>query len=650
MKKLKRLLAVLLCAFMSISVVACGGGSGAGTGDGTGDGGSGTGGGGGTGGSGDKTVINIQGYEAGVNLDWLRGLAKDFETLYATHSFEAGKTGVEFKFDARTYTDSSSMLQSNIHLYVHSGAQGADTGRTLAEKQRAISIDDIVSVQDEIRYDKDNQPYYISIREKVMPNYYNSTLCSADASSNQNISDWYRTKYGLSSNFKFNTCYAMPSYGLQSGLSYDAYNFNFYGFYLADPTWAAANPSKVFTHNSKFGSATFIKGSGTGNLLAGAVKACGNDGVFGTWDDGQPTSMEEFFILCDYMKGKSVSPLTAYGASIGQRNRIQAAFEMALAGADAYQARFNYSSSGEEVEVVVDGAEGTAFSAENAFTGIDYIKKANTRKVAITPENGYLAYRTAARYYSIALVQIAYEEKWYSAMSDEPTNSHLDAEEQFVLNGMNGRPACGMLIEQNYWYNEAKKAGSMTKFSSEAFYDRDGTTEPDIKWMSLPTKLYGTVSEGEGTPFNGVTTGGAPICLNARYKDDANIVALLKAFMKFIHSDEALSYYTGSQGVYRGAMDYSVQPADMSNLSSFQKSYIEAYASREKTIEPVSYEGLMPANTDQVNLGGGDKHFTVYQDGAGNPSTNAKNLFLSSQVSSTVWANNASVWQKLLQN
>ena len=88
----------------------------------------------------------------------------------------------------------------------------------------------------------------------------------------------------------------------------------------------------------------------------------------------------------------------------------------------------------------------------------------------------------------------------------------------------------------------------------------------------------------------------------------------------------------------------------MSNLSSFQKSYIEAYASREKTIEPVSYEGLMPANTDQVNLGGGDKHFTVYQDGAGNPSTNAKNLFLSSQVSSTVWANNASIWQKLLQN
>ncbi len=597
------------------------------------------------------TIINIQGYEAGINLDWLRELAAEFEALYSDYSFEPGKTGIKFEIEGVRSTDTSSMLQSNIHMYVTSGSNGADSGRTMSAKQLVVSIDDIVSEQFETREDENGEEYLVSIREKVMPNYYNETLCSPDLSSNQTISPYYKAKYGLSDNFKFNTCYAMPSYGIENGgLSYDAYNFACYGLYLADPTWAAANPNKVFEYTSKFGTATFVKGSGTGNVLDGAKLYCGNDGICGTWDDGLPTTLQDFFILCDYMKNEhGIAPLTAYGASIGQRNRIVTAFNNALSGSAAIQAAYTYDSDGEEVEIL---NETSAFSADLLFgSATPNHFRANTSKVVITPENGYLARRTAGRYYALVAMQVAYDNDWYSAGSKNPLDSHLNAEERFVLNGLDAREPCGMLLEGNYWYNEAKKAGVINKFADQAFFDKPGMTEPDIRWMQMPTAVFQSeaVTEGNGRPHNGVCTGGAPIVLNAKYKDDANIVNALKMFMQYIHTDDALSLYTGSQGVYRAGMDYEIKDADYENLSSFQRSWVESYAKRERAIEPVSYEGITDSNSGQVNLGNGYEYYTIYQGGSGVEATNARNLFIRSTMSYNDWMACESYWQKLLQ-
>ncbi len=642
MKKLKRLLALMLCSLMSLTLVACGDGSDSGDGPSEGP----------SSGNSNITEIQIQGYEAGVNLDWLRELAAEFEALYSDYSFEPGKTGIKFEIEDVRSTDTSSMLQSNIHMYVTSGSNGADSGRTMSGKQFVVSIDDIVSEQFETREDENGEEYLVSIREKCMPNYYNENMCSPDLSSNQTMDPYYKAKYGLSDNFKFNTCYAMPSYGLENaGLSYDAYNFACYGLYLADPTWAAQNPNLVTTYTSKFGTATFVKGSGDGNVLDGAKLYCGNDGEYDTWDDGLPTTLQDFFILCDYMKNAhDIAPLTAYGSSIGQRNRIVSTFNNALSGSAAIQATYTYDSDGEEVEIV---KETGAFSADLLFgNATPYHYKANTEKVVITPQNGYLARRTAGRYYAICATQIVYDNDWYSAGSKNPLDSNLNAEERFVLNGINGRELCGMLIEGNYWYNESKKAGAMVKFAEEAPWDRPNMTEPDIRWMQMPTAVYqeDAVVAGAGRTHAGIAAGSAPIVINAKYKDDANIVNALKMFMQYIHTDDALSLYTGSQGVYRGGMDYEVKQADYNRLSSFQQSYIDSYALRDRTIEPVSYEGITDSNAGQVNLGDGYEYYTVYQGGSSVETTNAKNLFIKSTMSYNDWMACESYWQKLLQD
>ncbi|MBR2871201.1 MAG: hypothetical protein IKB98_07500, partial [Clostridia bacterium] len=685
----KRLLAILLCALMAISVVACGGGS-DNDGDNTGNGGTNQdtpanpddGGntpsnpddGGNTpsnpddggnnnpgGGSGDvgtdpdtpvdpddnvdpnaePVEIYIQGYEAGVNLNWIRTLSDEFAQINANRSFVPGTRGVKFKIEGVSSTDSSSMQNANIHFYVMHGNFGADTARNLAAQEKVVSIDDVVSVQDDIRYDENEEPYLVSIREKVLPRFYNESLCYGGESSDQNIEAWYKEKYNLPDTFKWGTCYGLPSYGITTGLSFDAYNFNYYGLFLADPAWVAANPdgegTLYNTYTCKFGTAVFVNGSGEGNLLEGAVKACGNDGLYNTWDDGQPTSMVELFILCDYMKNvHQIAPLSSYGKSHSKRQEMVNNLWSSLGGFDAAQSMFTYTSNGNAVKVV------TGFENTSAFDGVSYISKPVTEEVVITPENGYLAYQTEARYYGISWLQIAYEEGWYSTISGDSNISHLDCEDKFILNGLNGNPLLGMLIEGNYWYNEARKNGSEDRFRNAARYDRPGVTEPDIQWMALPTKVTGTVTpneDGIANPVNleqGTYGSAAPIVINAKYKNDANIIKLLKEFMAYLHTDDALSFYSGDQGVYRKSMDYGVKPEDRQRLSAFQKSFMDAYETRCATLEPVQYSGLFPGKS--ITYADGQTYYASYQNGAHAASTNAKKLFQDQWISADLWA------------
>lgn len=657
MKKLKKLLALSLCGLMAFSLVGCGdGGTTGGGSDGT------------------KTVINIQGYEAGVNLDWLRALCKEYEAVLGDESFEAGKSGVEFKIEPVTSTDTTAMGNSTIHMYVTHGGAGGYSGYSLAMDGLTVNIDDVVTEDIDDRYynmpdgtlreyaegEEKDGVMDTSIRDKVNKDYFNQSLCSREASS---VGTGYYQ------------CYAMPSYGIKTGLSYDAWNFRNYGLYIVDTEWAiqqindgAKIASKIELYEGKstkskasFGARYFIKG-GDGLKIDKDIKlSCGNDGVYGTYDDGLPTSMEEFFILCSRMKSKGMAPLTSYGSSHPKRREMITNLWASLGGYDAWQSHYTYETNGALVEVF------DSWSTENAFKGISYVKKANTKMVPITKATGYLANDAVARYYAIAFTQIAYEEGWYSLVSSDKNKNHLQTEEAFVLNGMNvggENELAGMLIEGDYWYNESKKNGAMKLFRQAASLGKDGLTEPDILWMSLPTVLTGSVT-GVGTASDtayttndkGVITGitlnnrttdlpiegvyadgtksgynelvqtngaGAPIVINARYQNNAKIMEICKGLMQYIHTDKALSFYTGNQGVYRAAMDYKVEDGDIANLSKFQKSSLDMQALCQRVTAPVTYKTYNGKILEHLKS---NEHLTKYEDCANNDTYNCRKLF-----------------------
>ena len=80
--------------------------------------------------------------------------------------------------------------------------------------------------------------------------------------------------------------YALPHYSVYQGLMYNIDLFEKKGLYFAKET----------------------DNGNDGFVVKGEEKSCGPDGVYGTSDDGLPSSYEEFFKLCDYMVQRGVTP------------------------------------------------------------------------------------------------------------------------------------------------------------------------------------------------------------------------------------------------------------------------------------------------------------------------------------------------------
>lgn len=598
MRKIKKFLALGLCGLLAFSAVGCGGGEQNG---------------GGTTGGGEKAVINIEGYEAGVNLNWLRDMAAEFANLNADRITD-GKKGVEFDIvPISGLTSTNTMPSSNVHLYVHSGGSGdqAASGKSLANLGYTLNIDDIVTEKIDTRIDEEGNAVQYSIRDKFDKQYYNQMYCGEAPSA---VGNGYKQ------------CYGLPSYSVKYGLTLDAWNFKMYGLYLVDEEWAEAN--KVQYRNSiekwetEFGSRWFIKQQSDGMSLPTGVKlSCGNDGVYGTWDDGQPTSIEELCILCSRSKYKGVAPFTTYDWD--QTINPYRAMWASLGGYGGLHANFYFDSDGEKVEVVdfTKGGLNPGFTTEPMFSGegldkINDLYKPHTKEVVITWENGWQANDISSRYYALAFWHIASEMGWFADVASLPDRAsqynHTGMEERFLLNGSSSsHEKMAMLIEGDYWYNESKKAGGVDKFKGAAngfrvSFDNEDVylTEPDVLWMSLPTQVYGTVSANTqqvNTEENPVDAryyneraeflgSSAPIVLNKNMekKCSAEFIDLVKDFLQFCFTDDNLSYYVGSQGVTKAGMDFPIKDEHMANLSNFQKSHLKSYESSRK-VSPAVY-------------------------------------------------------------
>lgn len=644
MKKLSKILALVLCGLMAFSVVGCAPEE--------------------VDPAGNRTKINIQIYDAGVGIDWLKTLTANFASEHEETEFEPGKKGVYFDIESVTTTDTAGMKNSDVHFYVTHGT--GYTGRTLANDKLVANITDVTTsttgwtnpitgntIPADVRV-IDGNPTAVSIKDKYQSDYYNDLLCIANGD-----------------------CYAVSNYGIKTGLSFDAFNWKFYGLYLADPTWAVAEGldsglAKEVT--TKFGTRYLVTGTYEiddpenfpyTEIPAGAKLACGNDGVFGTWDDGHPTSLEEFYIICSYMKTKwGIAPLTSYGSSHAKRVEMFMNLWTSMGGFGDAQARYNQNSEGHKVEIIDYSQGDKGFKTDKLFgdaTPNHY--DIYTTEVAITKENGYQAYDSAARYFAIANLQICFDEGWYSDMSSDSKKDHIASERMFVLNGLQeGTEAyqkCGMLIEGDYWYNEVKIRSKALQDFKMFIEDtpREGMEEPDILWLSLPTQLKGSVQpnvdKDTGLPYDASQGNvpasaynehveqqgaGAPIVINDRFKNNPNIMALLKEFMFYINTDDALTIYTATTGCYRVGLDYEVDlESDYSKqLSQFQRATMEAFATCQKRLVPVSTK-YAQKNVNQLT-GDGGSYYSKYESKSATTGENARKLFETRTITASDWA------------
>ena len=505
MKKLTKKLSLLLaCTLVIGAFSACGGGAGGG------------------GGKSLKSILYVNTRDAGIGSDFLTEFEQAFEKKYAEVSFEDGKVGVDVQTDANRNNEGSSLI-SNI-----------------AKSAYSVSIVEAINYAD------------------FMPS---ELLLDITKTVKEELSDGSGTIYGkMDASTKeyleaYNgNIYAAPWLSGFEGVTYNVELFANKKLYFADENGRKPYENSTYTGKAYTGRGFIVNDT--------AKKSCGPDGVYGTTDDGLPSSYEEFFYLLEYMVEKGVTPFIRMG---GNNHYINYLFQSLMAnysGAKEISYNFSFDSKGEKANII------TGFSNGEPIV----------EKIAITEENGYLVRQQEGRYYAAKFMTKLFENdsKYFHARCATSALTNIDAQTLFYETGLNPSYNIAMLIEGNYWYNEAKSARA-------AAVDRygKGAENRDFRFMAMPSKETGTINEGEGKPIALADGLYHLIVVNNNIKNDPVKVKLATEFLKFCFEDATLQMFTMSTGL-PVAVNYTITNEQYNSMDKFYQSLWDNYSASLK--------------------------------------------------------------------
>lgn len=425
-----------------------------------------------------KVQLYIASYNGGGGYKWLDDPSDDtaddaesrFEAKYANTTF-GDKTGVQVIVESSKAFSASkvkdSLATSSYDMYF----APADYYMHVAQKE-FLDITDMVQAVNPV----DNK----SIESKL----------EAEKRSVLKVDEKY---------------YALPYYETSQGITYDADLFNENKLYF----------SKEMDND---GMRKFVTTKDATNL------SCGPDAVYGTYDDGLPSTYQEFYKLMDQMisgkGGETIIPFAFNGHGNAEyTNMLMSALSANMAGIDAIKAHANFNTNGKTLKVV------TGFNGDEPI--ID--------DIAITEQNAYLLKSTAGMYYASEFAQKIFSDtRYYDSKSASTGSTNLVAMERYVKSGKDGSTPIAMLIEGSYWYNEAEAEGIMDRA-------RKLGDLKNMKVMALPHQYAGTVepkADGEAPVSQVLTSGGTYAFIAADIQSER--VEAAKLFLQFCYSDEEL--------------------------------------------------------------------------------------------------------------
>lgn len=462
------------------------------------------------------TLINVKNYNGGVGREWLDNAVERFIEANKSTSFAKGKTGVEVEVidgDLTTTTIANEAYQ----VYITSGAF-----MSVSDLAQLGSLYDMTSIVTDATREGDTLENIIF--DDAKPAFM------------------YNEKY-----------YGLPHYSTSNGVSFDRELFDEAGLYFADEeeTDVVEYTGQDIKITRKFVGSEDAK------------KTVGLDGEEGTEDDGIACSLEEFILLMDYIKNEktdlAISPIVVSGKYHNYIEYYLNALTSALAGAEQMK---NYYNCTGKIDIV------TGYTEDPLFPGIDYIKKPIVETVTLTEEdkNGYLTEQLAAKYYAMATVEIIHKEGYFAKEAYNTSIDHYSAQKCMIYAGAAEYDRVAMLMEGDYWFNEAKKSGVLDSYVTISG-DRE---ERKVAWMSLPTAVYSKdVEEGKVSPY--FTGPGAQVIINANIKGNTEQEKACAAFVQFLYSDEELAAFTVETGCSRN-IKYHLTDEQIGQMPKFYQS------------------------------------------------------------------------------
>lgn len=354
--------------------------------------------------------------------------------------------------------------------------------------------------------------------------------------------------------------YGLPHYEFYAGLSYDVSAFEKYGAFIAAPNQVE---QWVVPYSCNYGSLEFTDETG----LNSVQRSCGPDGVFNTPDDGLPSSLQEMLILCQYLKENNVAPIVLSGQYTNMAAYLINGLWPALAGYE--QMKTLYTFNGQIEAIKLDANGNYVFTNELLFEGVPGIYKPETEMVDITYENGNRTTDMAAKYYAYAFLEAIKNEGFLDDKSLVGTTSHTGAQRNLIFGSMaQGEKDRGMLIDGSYWWNESILQGN---FEDYAIYVPE---ERNIRFMSLPTSVNTTTTEGNGEPATLLDVGQGMCYVNSNIANKPELVQACKDFLEYAYSDQSLRDFTRITGIVR-PMHYTLDSSERAELNGYEQALYE---------------------------------------------------------------------------
>lgn len=474
----------------------------------------------GPGGNDDKTELLVYSYAGGVGNVWLDKVIARFEEAFADYSFEEGKVGVKVTPNkTKSGADLSTIQNMPEDVFF---SEWIDIP-ALITQGKVLDVNDAVTTPLNV-YLEGRTTDTESIEDKL----YNETK------------DFFT--------FKNNKYYGLPHYSHAPAFTYNRQLFKDKGLYFAK------TPAGSDSLMSKF-----ISGTNT-------VKSCGPDGILNTEDDGLPATWDEMFDLFDYMKKKSVTPFVYAGKSAyGYTKYVLTEAYINLVGKDV--ARYNYSfDSGENTINIVTGWESANANA---------LPTTGTAKVSASDSSALN--RQLEKYQALSILDTMLDrDDWQNDVCDDSEAGMLDAQFEYI-NSYNENKPVAILIEGNYWYNEAADA----LYFEDARINYDNYDDlNDYQIMPMPRNYKGKASNIEGVQQRKTVVtdqSDSFACINARIANDAVKVKLAKMFLAFCYTQESLAEFTETTNTVR----YIKYDVDKTKLDNFGLSVYNHYENSE---------------------------------------------------------------------
>lgn len=471
----------------------------------------------------DVSYLYVDAYSGGFGTEYLEALKDAFEKENENVSFADGKKGVILNISSSasntndTFKTSIKSTPHDIHV--------------VAELNYVDYLADntLLDITDWVKEKSDNGK---SIENKL----YSDQISALTASEG---------KY-----------YSLPTHAGFTGFTYNAEILEDNNLYFADDKTDADYPIENSSYTGK-------KYTGRGLVFSSKdTKSPGPDGKYGTYDDGLPSSYEEFFYWCDVMLSKSprITPF------IFRNSHYINYLSNALLNANLTKAEMvsNFTfNSGDDTNRIVTGFDGNG----NAII----------ENVKITEENGYLINQQQGKYLMCKFMYRLLTGKYnglsyYDSTCETAALSNTQVEQKYIESSLNSNEtSIALFCEGNYWYNEARsiRAASVEQYKSKA-------ENREFKYLPLPAKETGTVDENGGTSLTLTDNFANYLIVNGKVAKSEEKTKLAKAFVQFMYKEENLSKMTAASGI-PFMLKYEMKAEEYNSMDIYEKSLWDAY-------------------------------------------------------------------------